>query len=97
MNLLVIMIRSIGVQINTSGSPGRTIGGHKEIHIEYSPKLQYFNTIIHLKLGILFDHFELIILGGYDSILKIIVEFRVNKKSCCLKVLGITFWGFSFR
>ena len=35
-------------------------------------------------MGILFDHFELS-WGGHDSILKITVEFRVNKKSCFLK------------
>ena len=31
---------------NTSGSPGRTIEDHKEIHIEYSSKLQYLNIIM---------------------------------------------------
>ena len=36
---------SIGVQCNTSGSPGRTIRDHKKIHIEYSSKLQYFNSL----------------------------------------------------
>jgi len=37
-------------------------------------------SIIHLKLGLLFDHFELSIWGGHDSILKITAELRVNKK-----------------
>ena len=32
------------------------------------------------KIGILFDHFELSIWGGHDSILKITAELRVNKK-----------------
>ena len=44
----------MGVQSNTSGSLGRTIGNHKEIHIEYSLKLQYFNNpkgvlVAHIK------------------------------------------------
>ena len=45
MTLISYPIRSIGVQCNTSGSPGRTIEDHKNIHIEYSSKLQYFNTL----------------------------------------------------
>ena len=46
-------------------------------------------SIIHLKLGLFFYHFELSIWVGHDSILKIVVEFKVDKKSCFLKALGL--------